>query len=413
MHDTQDLERLLRTHMNRVPPPSAGTDDGETLAAALAAMHMARRGTVRPRGTAWHAIVTGRIARLAAAAGVVGAVAFAIFNSVTEPAWALEDAIAALERFHAVHVSGAFPGGTVEIWMRADAGATHSTDVVVRWSGGPVTWTKDGSTYHYEPSQGTVYFEPALTVGLSQWLGPELLDTLSAAENAKITYGRDPATGRDRVTLTCSLIDAQGAHSWVVEFDSATKLPVAFTQWPNLDRSGPPGFEAFKIVYHESLPDDLFDVHVPGGVKRVEKPLEIPGETVGVLGNPADGIPAEGMTQQEAAEKTVRALYGAVIRQDLAQLKTVCPLCRNLGDQLLRTIILKPGKDDRIVEILEVGQVVRTGRSVLGPIVAIPTTVRLENGKKVEEKMIVQFRQFGDALSCVVHGPYGLPREIR
>jgi hypothetical protein len=215
------------------------------------------------------------------------------------------------------------------------------------------------------------------------------------------------------VTVLCSLVDVNGALSFAVEFDRDSKLPVAIRQWQNLDRTGPPSFDAFRIVYYEDLPDSVFDVRVPADAKRVEKPLQIPDTAAGALANPSDGIAVDGLTQQEAAERVVRTLYQAVIDQDLDQLKSVCPLCRNLGDEFLRAIILKPGKDTRIVEIVEIGRIVKSGRSTLGPIAAIPATLRLQNGTKVEEKMIVQFRQFGDRLSCVVHGPYGQPREIQ
>jgi DNA-directed RNA polymerase specialized sigma24 family protein len=33
-------------------------------------------------------------------------------------------------------------------------------------------------------------------------------------------------------------------------------------------------------------------------------------------------------------------------------------------------------------------------------------------GRKREDKMIVQFRNLGGTSSCVVHGPYGMPREL-
>jgi hypothetical protein len=165
-------------------------------------------------------------------------------------------------------------------------------------------------------------------------------------------------------------------------------------------------------VYYEDLPDDIFDVRRPGDAKHVEKPLQIPAETVGALSDPRHGISAEGMTQQEAAEKTVRALYQAVIDQDLDTLQNISPLCRNWGDEFLRKIIFRPDKDDRIVAILEIGPISKTGRSPLGPIAAVPVVVKLKNGKKAQEQIIVQFRQFGDTATCVVHGPYGLPREI-
>jgi hypothetical protein len=284
--------------------------------------------------------------------------------------------------------------------------------VVAKGSHGAITWTRDGYTYHYEPSQNTVYFENALTAGMAQWLGPELLEMLSQAENAEIVRGKDAATGRDRVMLSCSIISNQGPQSWIIEFDTNSKLPVSMKQWQNLDRSGPPSFEALKITYYEKLPDSMFDVHIPGNPSYVEKPLTIPDENIGLLSNPRHGISTEGMTQQEAAEEAIRILNQAIIGQDLSQLKKICPLCQNWGDEFLRNIVFKPDKDDRITEILEIGKIFKTGRTKLGPIAAIPAVLRLQNGKKAEEKMIVQFREIGGKSSCVVHGPYGLPREI-
>ena len=80
--------------------------------------------------------------------------------------------------------------------------------------------------------------------------------------------------------------------------------------------------------------------------------------------------------------------------------------------EFLRSVILRTGKDDRIVEVVEVGEIFRTGRTKLGTIVALPVVFRRHNGVTMEQKMIVQFRQLGGKASCVVHGPYGIPREI-
>jgi len=414
MSESRKTKRLLNAYLANLPTPDGAEVDGKVLAEALTAMQRTKsqRAAETSRIT-WRTIMTSKAGKLAAAAVIVAVVlSLTVFDGLTRPAWALEDAIEALKNFRAVYMVGAFPGGTAEVWMRSNETKTQSTDVVVKGSHGAITWTQDGSTYHYEPSQNTVYYEDALTVGLSQWLGPGLLEMLGAAENSQVVRGKDPATGRDRVMLMCSLIDVHGAQSWIIEFDAASKLPVAMKQWPNLDRSGPPAFDAFKITYYEDLPDSVFDVRIPAQANRVEKPLAIPEENIGVLGDPAHGVSAEGMTQQEAAEKVVRALYQAVIDQDLDGLKTISPLCGNWGDEFLRKIVFKPDRDDRIVEIVEVGPICRTGQTKLGPIVAVPTTVRLKNGKKVEEKMIVQFRSLGGQSSCVVHGPYGLPREI-
>ena len=44
---------------------------------------------------------------------------------------------------------------------------------------------------------------------------------------------------------------------------------------------------------------------------------------------------------------------------------------------------------------------------------ATPVVVRLQNGQKIQEQMIVQLRQPETVVArVVVHGPYGLPREL-
>lgn len=414
MSDSRTTEGLVNAYLANLPTPNGTEVDGKVLTDALTTMQQTKseRAADTSRIT-WRTIMTNKASKLAIATVIVAVVlSLTVFDGLTKPTWAWEDAIKALKDFRAVYVVGAFPGGTAEVWMRANKAKTQSADVVVKGSLGAITWTQDGSTYHYEPGQNTVYYEPALTIGISQWLGPELLEMLSAADNAQTVRGKDPATGRDRVMLLCSLIDVHGAQSWNIEFDVASKLPISFKQWPNLDRSGPPAFDAFKVTYYEDLPDSVFDVDVPAQAKYVEKPLTIPDENIGILSDSSCGISAEGMSQEQAAQQAVRVLYQAVIDQDIEKLKQICPLAAMWGDALVRAVIFKPDQDDRIVEIVGVGPICRTGHSKLGPLVAVPTTVRLKNGKKVEEKMVVQFRTLGGQSSCVIHGPYGLPRGV-
>ena len=357
--------------------------------------------------------MTSRVSKLAVAGLVIAAVlSFGVFDIFTKPTWAIEQTIEAVKEYRAIHMVGTIPGRTFESWMRANKSMTQSQDVVARDSNGGVAWVKNGSTYLYDPGQNTVYVENAITQGLSQWLGPEFLEMFAKAKGAELLYGKDPATGRDRVTLLCSLVDVDGPQSWRVEFDVASKLPVSLTCWQNLDRSGTPACDATRITYYKELSDSLFDVHIPGSPAYVEKPLTIPEENIDLLSNPEDGMAAEGLTQQEAAEKILQATYQAVIAGDFARLRKLCPLCRNWDDEMLRSIIVKTGKTSRIVEIAKIGPSCKTGESKLGTLVAIPAVLRHADGTKAEEKMIVQFRQIGDKSSCVVHGPYGVAREI-
>jgi hypothetical protein len=414
MSDSRDTERSLKAYFAGLPTPDGADVDGKVLADALTTMQRTKNQSAADTSRIrWRTIMISRMSKLAVAGVIlVAAVSFGLFDSFTKPAWAIEQAIEAVREYRALHMTGTIPGRTFESWMRSNRTMTQTQDVVARDSNGGVAWVKNGSTYLYDPGPNTVYVENAITQGFSQWPGPELLEMFAKAKGAELLHGKDPATGRDRVTLLCSLVDAEGPQSWTIEFDVVSKLPVSFTCWPNLDRSGTPAFDATKITYYKDLSDSLFDVHVPRHPAYVEKPLTIPEENLGLLSNPEDGMTADGLTPQEAAEKIMRANYQAVVGGDLAELRQLCPLCKSWNDEMLRAIIVRPGKPSRIVELVKIEPICKTGESKLGTLIAIPAVLRHADGTKIEEKLIVQFRQLGDKSSCVIYGPYGFSRDI-
>ncbi len=412
MTDRKDVKRMVETYLGSLETPDGGRVDDRVLPAALAAMHKAKPQMALASHSIWRTIMTSKAGRLTAAAVVAVFALFAVFGGFTRPAWAIEQAIEAIKEYRGMHMTGTIPGRTFESWMRANKSLTQSQEVVARDSNGGIAWVKDGVTYLYDPGPNTVFFENAITQGFSQWLGPEFLETFARAKSAEVLQGRDPATGRDRVTLLCSFVDADGPQSWTVVFDVASKLPVSFTSWHNLDRSGEPVCDASRITYYKDLPDSLFDVHIPGDPAYVEKPVTIAEENVGLLSDSGDGLPTGGLTPQEAAEKIVQALYRAVINGDLATLRKLCPLCKNWDDEMLRSVIVRTGKSNRIAQIVQIGPPTKTGESPLGELIVMPALLRRGDNTKVEEKIIVQFRSIEDKPSCVVYGPYGVSRDI-
>ena len=363
----------------------------------------------------WRIIMKSQKTKFAAAAVILLAVLLTIFvlDRTTAPLWAIEQSIEALKDFRAIHIVVISPDSTTEMWMRSDESGIQSTDIVARVNYGAVVWVKDGSTYYYDPKQNTVYFEPAVTLGASPWLGPLLIERLSKTSDAKIIYSKDPVTDRDHATLLGSINDVHGFQSFAIEFDVETKLPVSIKQWHNMDFSGTPDFYAPKITYYKDLDDSLFDVQIPGNPAYVEKPLSIPEENIGLLSNPDDGISSEGLTQQQACEQILRETFEAVIEGDAAALKKLSPLSKNWPDELISSVIFRKGQNDQIVEIVSIGQIFKMGHTKIGPIAAVPVVFKRRNGTKYEEKMVVQFRQLDGKPSCVVHGPYGHSREIK
>jgi hypothetical protein len=411
MNEIRDTERLLETYLEHLPTPQGAEGNAKVLADALTAMQKTKRQTA-PRGVIWRTVIMSRTARWAAAVIVAVVVFVTYFGKFTQPAWAIEQSIEAVKEYRAMHMAGTIPGRTFESWLRANKSMTQSQAVVARDSNGGIAWVKNGVTYLYDPGPNTVFYENAITQGFSQWLGPEFLEMFAKAKGATLLQGKDPATGRERVTLLCSLVSVDGPQSWTVEFDVDSKLPVSFTCWSNLDRRGTPLVDATRITYYKDFPDSLFEVQIAGNPAYVEQPPTIKEENIALLSDANDGLAVQGLTSQEAAQKIVRASYQALIDANLPRLRKYCPICKSWDDEMLRSILLRTGKPSRIVEVVRIDQVSETGESALGPLSVVPAVLRRADGTKVEEKMIVQFRQIGNVSSCVIYGPYGMARDI-
>jgi hypothetical protein len=366
----------------------------------------------------WRIIMKSGITKFAAAAVILIVALYLFIGNFGSAAWAIEQTIEALKGFSAVHMTGTVMDEYgvpkhFEMWMRANKSLTFSKDAVLHViDSGVIQWVKDGNTYTYIPQNNTVYYENAITAGVAQWPGPSLFKLLAAAEDTKTVRGKDPATGREQVTLLCSLISALGPQSYSVKFDVETKLPIELAQWGNLDRRGAPFFHARQITYYEDLPDSIFIVEYPKNANRVEKEMTIPESSIGLLSDPRCGIPADGLSKEEAARLLLKQAYQALIDDDYNQFRKLCPAASTWSDELLRYIVHGDDPQHRVVEIVKIGPICKEGYSKLGLIVAVPCVVKTKGGMIGEDKMIVQFRNIGGKFSCVLHGPYGLSREI-
>lgn len=408
MKTDSPLENRLR-HFPISTDPRADEIVLERLLQAQREARAANRATHTPTAFSWLRSATAALASVA----VLVALAFFLMDRTAPRAWAIEEAIAALQSHRAVRIVAATPAGIIELWLRANSASTHSSDAVVRAPRGVVTWTRKGRTYHYDPGSHTVYTEPAVTTGFVPWLSPELLGTLAHAPGAQIVHGRENLIGRKTVTLIGSLTDVTGPQSWKITFDAETKLPISIQSWRNLDRHGPPAFDARQITFLDELPAELFAMEIPLGARVVERPLTIPEENIGLLADPADGLPTDGLEPAAAARRILDELASAIAARDAARFRQLVPLTRLWNDELLHAMLLSPANDhSRIVASVETGPIDQTGRTAIGPIVAVPWTTRRADGTKVRDRMIIQFREHGPRPSCVIFGPHGLPVDV-
>jgi hypothetical protein len=406
MQPTDDISQLIRRL--RVPP-SAELD--ERVHSAIHNAERAASGAPHSNEPSLLALLIMIMKHKTVRYTCGGALGFTVLvglvlNHSTTSAWAIEQAIEALEVYKAVRMTGATTVGgafaPAELWARADATGARSAAILAR-SDSFTAWVKDNQTYVYDHAHNTVTVEPAITMGLSPWLGPRFLTTLSRLPNYKAVEGADPTTGQKRILVTASLESSTGPQSFLIEFDTKTKLPVSITHWLNLDRRGAPDFSFDKIVYFEDLPDSAFQFEPPAGVTFVEKPLTIPDANLPMLSNPKHGISAEGLTREEACRKLLEQFWSAVLNDDLARIRQLCPVTATWPDRLLLDVMA----EDEVVELLKIGNIEKEGRSKLGPLALVPSHVRCRDGRVREIKIVVQFRQSEQGASCVIHGNYG------
>jgi len=335
-----------------------------------------------------------------------------VLNHSTTSAWAMEQTIAALKKHKALHISGYVTTGgktvPLDVWARADATGNLIETGLERW-GNVTVWTRDNKTYCYDQAHKTVLVEPGVTLGLNPWFGPKLLAQVAKMKDFKAFEGEDPATGQKRVMVTCSLQIPTGPHSFLMEFDVRTKLPVSMKIWRNLKQEGAPDDYFEKLVYFEDLPDSAFNFQPPEGTPFTDMPLTVPEGSLSTLGDPKSGISAEGMTREQACREILEQLYAARKNTELARIRRLWPVTVTWSYELLRD----SGGQNETCQLLRVGGIERTGRSKLGPLALVPSWVRRQDGTVQKIWMIVQFRETAQGASCVVYGMHGYALNVK
>ncbi len=233
-----------------------------------------------------HPITKYAIAAVLVLAAMVG---FSIYSRTGSVMWALDQSIEALSEYNAVIVEGwdsertwrqdgSLEPRPAEMWAVANADQTMVEKYRHEIDGVPTLVTNGEKTWRYDPQTNTVRIENRPYIASECWFS-QLLDQLKDFRGAGVithweeAYGKDPATGKQRVFLTLAWLDGRwnGPRSLWLEFDLESKLLVSLKQWENAGWEGPPSLIVERITYHESLPDDLFGFEIPEGATVVEQ----------------------------------------------------------------------------------------------------------------------------------------------
>jgi hypothetical protein len=246
----------------------------------------------RPSSNIWRTIMKTKIAKYATAAVITLVVALSVmlFGQSGSSAWAIEQSIAALDRFRAVSVegwdsertwkeNGSLKQRPFRSWAVANEDQTGVEKYRTEVDGFLILTTNGKKTWRYDPNTNTVRIENRPYVASECWFGSQFLEQLEALRGKgaftcwEVTYGKDSTTSSRRAFLKIAWLDGRfnGPRSLWIEFDMESLLPVHLKQWENANWEGPAALTVDKITYHESLPDDLFDFAIPEGATVIDQ----------------------------------------------------------------------------------------------------------------------------------------------
>ena len=229
--------------------------------------------------------------KLATAAVIIVAVVLSVtmLNNSTSTAWAIEQSIEAMDQYKAVLIEGSQSertwreNGSLEqrpfkSWAVANEDQTMIEKYRTEVEGFLILTTNGQKTWRYDPNTNTVRVENRPYVASECWCGSQFLEQLKEARDKwiitkwEITYGKDPATGKERALLTFSMPEGPPSpRSLWIEFDMESKLLVSLKQWENANWEGPADLFVERITYFETLPDDLFEFEIPEGATVIEE----------------------------------------------------------------------------------------------------------------------------------------------
>jgi len=232
-----------------------------------------------------------KIAKLATVATVILAVAISItmLNHSASPAWAIEQSIEAMDQYKAILIEGSqsertwIENGSLKqrhfkSWAVANEDQTMIEKYRTEVAGFLILTTNGQKTWRYDPNTNVVRVENRPYVASECWWGSQFLEQLKEARDKwiltkwEITYGKDPATGKERAFLTFSMPEGPPSpRSLWIEFDVESKLLVGLKQWENPSWEGPADLVVERITYFETLPDDLFEFEIPEGATVIEE----------------------------------------------------------------------------------------------------------------------------------------------
>ncbi len=391
MKPKDNIEKMLKK-MNVTPNDNRYNN---TLNEVLAAHQNFKRSTpANTQPNIWRIIMKTKLTKLTTAAVIIliAVLALTFLDKTATTAWAIEETIELLKDFNGIHFLGTTLDKdnqevALEGWARANEEQTASNYLRLETATGQIVVVAETTCYKYDPNTNIVKITEGYGPALSPWPGAQFLESLKEmVVDWNEIYGKDPATDRDRVFVTCSHPAAPGPRSWWLEFDIESKLLVSFKQWENMTQQGTPKFYIKSITFFEDLPDELFDFEIPEGAKTVDGLTE----RMDKLQNPNSGMLVENMTEEQACEKITRRYWQAIIDHDWQTVALLHP-----------TATAQQWQDkystNNLEEIIEMKNSYQADGCTI-----VPCTIRFDSNVTRTINTAVFFREIDDQKSCVI-----------
>jgi len=314
MESVKDIKQSIK----KLTVKSSDEIHGRVLDKLLRMMDKSKKRKAVTQPNIWRIIMNKPISKLATVATVILIVVFGItfLDKTVTPAWAIEQTIDLLKKFNGMYVTGTMlneEGKEVsfEAWARANEKQTASNHLRLETETGEIDVVSGHRRYEYDPATQTVKITEGYGQAIGIWFGADFFESLrKIVLDWNETYGKDPATDRDRVFVTCSHPAAPDPRSFWFEFDVESKLPISFKQWENMTREGTPSFYTESIKYLDDLPDEMFHFEIPEGARTVPALAERNNK----LQDPNFGMPLGNMTEEQACVEIARRYWQAVIK---------------------------------------------------------------------------------------------------
>ncbi|MHC4213111.1 MAG: hypothetical protein ACYSWP_07045 [Planctomycetota bacterium] len=344
----------------------------------------------------WRIIPKSKITKLTTAAGLIIAVfiGIVIVNELAVPAYAIEQTIKALQEISTVHVIGTdWDGRRFESWNKINPETGKAEWVCIDQTPhgykiastpkGSCVWDKDGNVIRYSNhaiASNDFKYERVFEDLSNRMKNP------SDEEKISIYRKKDPVTGKDAIVIR-TITKMQDFRVYV---DPTTKLPIR-TYYDRADNMQQICKTVDQIFYNVELPEGMFDFEIPDIFVR----------DYSVLEDPNKGMPAEGLTHDQASVLIAQKYWKAAISGDWDTCQQMAPI-----DQSWKTGFRK----NPPVELIETRQPYPQ-RGCTGLIV--PCVVKYADGKVFESKPIVNYREIEGRTSVIIVAYWGKREQIQ